>query len=120
MRKEILRSRPAGRCARILVALAAGLALGWTGLGDAVDRPRDVVKQPDVRQRIAELEENFWQCEHASSDGMIDAAMAAHCDAVTDELKKRKFGGDFERLLQWWHQNRLAHDQSAETELPAG
>jgi hypothetical protein len=108
MRKEILRNRPAGRCARILVALAAGLALGWTGLGDAVDRPRDVVKQLDVRQRIAELEKTFWQCEHAASDGGIDAAMAAHCDAVTDELKKRKFGGDFERLLQWWQLNKLA------------
>jgi hypothetical protein len=115
MRKEIPRSRSDGRRAKIVVALAACLALGWTCIGDAVDRPPDAVRQPDTRQRIAELEKTFWQCEQAASTGMIDAAMAAYCDAVADELKKRKFGGDFERLLQWWQQNKLAWSPGTES-----
>ena len=119
MRKEIPRSRSDGRRAKIVVALAACLALGWTCIGDAVDRPPDAARQPDTRQKIAELERSFWQCELAASAGTLDAVTAAHCDAITDELKKRKFGGDFERLLQWWQQNKLALPRGIEASQEA-
>lgn len=114
MRKEALSNRPAGRCARTAVALAAGLALGWTCLGNAFDRQPNAAGDPDARQRIVDLEKIFWQCERAAGAGMLDAATAAQCDAVTDELRKRKFGGDSERLLQWWQQNRIALRRSIE------
>jgi hypothetical protein len=120
MGKEVLGKRPDGYGARAAAALAVGLALGWTGAGDAVDRPPGVDRQVDARERVAELEKTFWQCEQAAGAKTLDAVMAAHCDAVTDELKKRKFGGDFERLLQWWQQNRLARDPSVATDPGEG
>jgi hypothetical protein len=120
MCEEFLKQHLHRRSAKTIAAFAIGLALGWTSIGDAIDRPPEVDRHADTRQRVVELEKTFWECEHAASARMLDAVMAAHCDAVTDELKKRKFGGDFERLLQWWQQNRLARDPSIATELGEG
>jgi hypothetical protein len=31
-----------------------------------------------------------------------------HRARVTDELKEHKFGGDYERLVHWWRERKLA------------
>ena len=51
---------------------------------------------------MEQLEEAFWTCDYAATVAGIYATPISHCSAVTDELKQRKFGGDFGELLTWW------------------
>ena len=61
--------------------------------------------------RVADLEKAFWMCDYAATTRGVHAIPASMCSAVTDELKTKKFGGDFEQMLGWWRQNKLAEHQ---------
>ena len=61
--------------------------------------------------RWAELEKTFWICDHAATKAMVDVNQAVVCGAVTDELRREKFDGDFEKLLIWWRLNRAVEHQ---------
>jgi hypothetical protein len=39
---------------------------------------------------------------------MIGSDIAVVCSAVTEDLKRTKFGGDFAAMLSWWQQNKVA------------
>jgi hypothetical protein len=97
------------------VALAAGLA--WSPAQAASVHRLAPAQAAEVRVanlQTDELEEVFWLCDHAAAVGMIDAAERAICTAVTDELKTEKFGGDFQRLLEWWRANRALEHRRLE------
>jgi hypothetical protein len=57
---------------------------------------------------IAELERAFWVCDHAATNGAIDSAQGIACGIVTEDLKRQRFGGDFDQLLRWWRENKVA------------
>jgi len=61
---------------------------------------------------VLDLERAFWLCEHAATTGAVDASTGALCDVVTDELKAKKFGGDFGALLAWWHENKAVQHRA--------
>lgn len=65
-------------------------------------------------KKAAELETAFWACDYAGTNGMVGADQAAACIAITDELKRSKFDGDFDRLVAWWRQNKIAQHQALE------
>lgn len=52
------------------------------------------------------LEARFWACDVASTHTVLSAAEGAQCVRWQDELKQRRFGGDFGRLLAWWQANK--------------
>ncbi len=52
------------------------------------------------------LEARFWACDVASTHTVLSAAEGAQCVRWQDELKQRRFGGDFERLLDWWRAHK--------------
>jgi hypothetical protein len=52
------------------------------------------------------LEARFWACDVASTHMVLSAAEGAQCVRWQDELKQRRFGGDFERLLAWWRTHK--------------
>jgi len=52
------------------------------------------------------LEARFWACDVASTQTVLSAAEGAQCVRWQDELKARRFDGDFERLLVWWRANK--------------
>lgn len=60
---------------------------------------------------FVKLEKTFWICDHAATKGMIDINQAAVCGSITDELRREKFDGDFEKLLAWWRLNKVAEHQ---------
>ena len=64
--------------------------------------------------RTAGLEKAFWVCDYAGTNGMIRVAEAAACIAVTDDLKRTKFDGDFDQLVAWWKLNKVAQHQELE------
>lgn len=52
------------------------------------------------------LEARFWACDVASTHTELSAAEGAQCVRWQDELKQRRFGGDFNRLLDWWRAHK--------------
>ena len=61
-----------------------------------------------------DLEEIFWLCDYAATTGMVDASERAVCSAITDQLKRERFGGDFEQMLRWWQANKFVRHQQLE------
>jgi hypothetical protein len=59
--------------------------------------------------RLTDLETAFWVCDYlAITRGVSDIGT---CTAIYDALKERKFAGDFDRLVDWWRQNKVAQHQ---------
>jgi hypothetical protein len=52
------------------------------------------------------LEARFWACDVASTHTVLSLSEGAQCVRWQDELKQRRFGGDFERLLAWWRAHK--------------
>ncbi|HUL94297.1 MAG TPA: hypothetical protein VLV56_18340 [Burkholderiales bacterium] len=101
-----------------LAALAAfAAALGWNRAEAAtawrVDAPRPAAT-PVASTRGVDLEELFWRCDYAATVAIIDADEQALCTAVAEQLKVERFGGDFERMLEWWQVNKPGRHQHLE------
>jgi hypothetical protein len=71
---------------------------------------------------LTELEKSFWVCDHAATIGLIDSGTAIACGSLTEVLKQRKFGGDFNVMLTWWRQHKetehLALAKAGDLSLP--
>lgn len=48
----------------------------------------------------------YMECDRRAAGGLLPAANAADCSLIYEELKERAFGGDYGRLLAWWHAQR--------------
>ena len=55
---------------------------------------------------LEEIERVFWVCDHAATIDRIDPSTAITCSSLTEALKQRKFGGDFNAMLAWWRQHK--------------
>jgi len=53
-----------------------------------------------------EVEQAYWDCEYAATQGRISLDEGAACVEIFEDLKKGRFGGDFERFLSWWRENK--------------
>ncbi len=74
--------------------------------------PHSQIDAPGIPGRIAELEKAFWVCDHAGTTQGVDMHLAATCASITDELKRVKFGQDFEKLVDWWRLNKAAEHRA--------
>jgi hypothetical protein len=76
--------------AACLCSAPAALALSpdWSGVDDS------------------RLEALFWDCDLLSTQQALSGGDGALCAMAHDELKQRRFGGDFERLLDWWRSHK--------------
>ncbi|HEY9446938.1 MAG TPA: hypothetical protein VIQ62_07665 [Burkholderiales bacterium] len=79
----------------------------------AEQRPRPA--SPELLQpHFTDLERAFWACDYVGTTQGVSAAPVAACSAITDALKKAKFGGDFHQMLTWWKRNKQAeHEELA-------
>ena len=71
--------------------------------------PSRVDAYPEIDEPVtdtAELEATFWTCDYAATVHGVDRDTAVLCQTAMDELKKKRFGGSFERLLEWWSANK--------------
>ena len=60
------------------------------------------------------LEDAFWACDYVATTRGTSATPTEFCAAIYDEVKARKFDGDFEKLLAWWQANKgVAHQELA-------
>jgi hypothetical protein len=50
---------------------------------------------------VDELKRAYLWCDRAAANGRLRAAEIAQCSVFYEDLKRRAFDGDFERLLAW-------------------
>ncbi len=86
-------------CALMVFGLASSLAWGADHAAPASESPAP---------NVGELEKAFWACDYIATTRGVLAAPVVTCRYVTDELQKEKFGGDYDRMLAWWRQNKVA------------
>ncbi|MBC8119590.1 MAG: hypothetical protein H7X75_08460 [Burkholderiaceae bacterium] len=95
-----------------MVITSFGLLLGSGGNTFAQQSQRVLAApaaQPaDAGLRV--LESAFWVCDYvATTRGNSDIST---CTAVYEALKERKFAGDFDALVSWWQQNKVAQHRN--------
>jgi hypothetical protein len=104
--------------AKVAVSAAIGAAIGWTPVDATAARRLEAPRAAEARVvasvQHADLEEIFWICDHAVTAGLVDASERAACGAVTEQLKMEKFGGDFEKMLDWWRANRVVEQEKVD------
>jgi hypothetical protein len=65
-----------------------------------------------AHHRLADLEEAFWLCDHATTIyGVLDVGTAVACGEATGDFLLRKFNGDFNAMLSWWQRNKAHQHQ---------
>jgi hypothetical protein len=78
-----------GCVALMLVALAAPMAYSQSPNGELEGVPID------------ELKRVYLSCDRAAIGGRLSSAGIMYCSIVYEELKRRAFDGDFDKLLAW-------------------
>lgn len=76
-------------------------------------RPPALAQTPPAAQpleagALEALEREFWFCDHAATQALLDPGTSERCGLVTDTLKTVRFGGDFQAMLTWWRENKDA------------
>jgi hypothetical protein len=50
----------------------------------------------------------YLACDHAAMQGRLDSGAIAQCSVLYEELKRRAFDGDFDKLLAWSRNQAIA------------
>jgi len=66
------------------------------------------------------LERAFWACDYAGSTRWVGPEEGVACVAIYEELKRKKFAGDFESLLAWWLRNKATEHRAQAARAAAG
>jgi len=62
---------------------------------------------------MVQLEHRYLECDRMASTQLLPFGTAAACSVIAERLLAQRFGGNFDRLLQWW---RSARDTGAVTD----
>ncbi len=97
------------RARRMLSILAVSVMFTFTllvhsGGGSAAETPF-----------VPDLERGFWVCDYVATTHGVEATPATLCSTIVEELKLRKFGGDFEAMVEWWRENKVVEHQRLDT-----
>ena len=102
-------SAAAAACLGTLAVLGAYTAGGWSQQSSAALEP---AAAQTVALSAADLEKAFWICDYTATEKGVNATPIDVCSGVTEDLKNEKFKGDFEDMMNWWQQNKVAAHQS--------
>jgi hypothetical protein len=101
------------------VALAAAILVVFALTGSIASAKEQAAPQPVTPQPVAlasnslaALEEIFWACDYAGTNGAVDAGTGIACIELTRELTMKKFNGDFEAMVAWWQQHKPAQHRA--------
>jgi hypothetical protein len=104
----------------VLALLSAGVLACFNTYGHAEERAgsHHPGALADVRYAATDIEKAFWACDYAATTRWVDAEEGAMCVANYEELKRSKFSGDFQALLEWWQKNKAAQHRALATRRP--
>ncbi|MBI2962042.1 MAG: hypothetical protein HYY28_17190 [Betaproteobacteria bacterium] len=109
-----IRQYPFARLTKVaaLTTLAAALAAGSASAEQTIGAQSVAARLASVA--LGDLEEAFWVCDYTATTRGPAGNDITVCNAVYDAIKERKFDGDFDKLLDWWRQNKVTrHDALA-------
>lgn len=107
---DLRQPRPRRVAQRTVRTALAAITLA---LGSACGSPASAQQTaPDHAVRAAELEREFWRCDHLATRTRLDFASAARCSAITEELRRQRSGGDFDAMLGWWRERKTAEHRA--------
>jgi hypothetical protein len=75
-------------------------------------------RQAAVGREVHGLKAAYLRCEQAATERLLGIDDAAECSAIYERLLKVGFGGDFRRLLAWWHDERVAVTRGGRVATP--
>lgn len=84
--------------APLCLVLALAAAPGQGAPSAATSHPKAL--SPEELKRV------YLTCELASSRGLLAMSDVVQCSIVYEELKRRVFDGDYDKLLAWWRLQR--------------
>jgi len=99
------------RSLRVMVSVASTALMLGVGLAGA--SAQELQRAPTAtaifgESNLVDLEDTFWICDWSSTLSRLGATQIASCASAAEELKARKFGGEFEKLIAWWQKNKAA------------
>jgi hypothetical protein len=137
------RNYDVGQCVRAMARHGAGAnTAGHAGRGSAASREIDMTlrihtgaalaamavlaaaaplsarAQPEpslAEVPLPRLQAMVLPCDLRPPAGQVQTPATAFCAAAADELRRRAFDGNRERLLAWWLQARAAHGAASAT-----
>jgi hypothetical protein len=104
------------RIPSIAPLIAASLLLA-TLASSARAQPPDSM-QAAVGREVHSLKAAYLRCEQAATERLLGIDDAARCSTIYERLLKVGFGGDFRRLLAWWHDERVAETRGRRIATP--
>jgi hypothetical protein len=111
---------------RAVTTAAASAALLIAGVSScfgayAQERPGSPSHGESIYARATstEIETAFWKCDYAVTTSGVSLGEGARCVEISEELKRRKFAGDFQAMLVWWQQNKAAEYRIAAAQSPS-
>jgi hypothetical protein len=95
-----------------IAALVCGMALAaspQTAPPAPTATPKNVTEVPAVIAKLSlpDLEKAFWACEGGAKSGLVDMGSAADCSIVYEQVKERKFKGNFNTFMVWWKAEKV-------------
>lgn len=92
----------------------AAISIGFACMGaQALMGPEHQIEEASS----AQLRTAYLECDRISAESRVDQNFMIVCQRVGDVLRDRDFGGDFERLLQWWRGTRQASRTNPDSKL---
>lgn len=94
------------RTLSIAATIAASLLLATLASNPRAQPPDG--NHAAVDREVHSLKAAYLLCERAATERLLGIDDAARCSVIYEELLKVGFGGNFKRLLAWWHAERVA------------
>lgn len=104
------------RTLSIAATIAASLLLA-TPASNPRAQPSDG-SHAAVDREVDSLKTAYLRCEQAATERLLGIDDAASCSVIYEKLLKVGFGGDFKRLLAWWHAERVAKARGERVATP--
>lgn len=55
-----------------------------------------------------QLKTSYLMCDRRANREFLGFADAVFCSHISEALKHKVFGGDFDKLLEWWQTHKLS------------
>jgi len=104
------------RALSIAATFAASLLLATLASSTRAQPPNGT--QAAVDREVRSLKAAYLRCDRAATERLLDMREAANCSVIHEELLRVGFGGDFKRLLAWWHAERVAQARGERIATP--
>ena len=107
---------PQHRTLSIAATIAAPLLLAMLASSPRAQAPNGT--QAAIDREVRSLKAAYLRCDRAATERLLGMGEAANCSAIHEELLRVGFGGDFKRLLAWWHAERVAEVRGERSATP--